>query len=259
MSDRVAELAAGAALIGGPDRTLTEDEVRAFDGWLLMTFCVLGLVLLLTTTFQVRFGLLPLAPATARADSPDGTATRQVWSACMVNCGSRCPLLLTVTDGQVTRVDAEPTGGDDTELPQIRACVRGRAIRQRIHNADRLKLPMRRVGPRGRDVPVDPDPRRHDRRRARLAVPVGGLRALGRGPRLGAAVRDRERELEPPARLQESLVRLDAQRRATLSRDEHGDRRGAGERPPEPPVDHGERRGVGARILRQRRGRPQHP
>jgi len=98
----------------------------------------------------LRFGLLPIEPAgaaTGAADAADGP--RQVWSACMVNCGSRCPVLLTVTDGQVTRVDAEPTGGDDTDLPQIRACVRGRAIRQRIHNADRLKYPMRRVGPRG--------------------------------------------------------------------------------------------------------------
>lgn len=93
-----------------------------------------------------RLGLLPLAPARAAQD-PDGP--RQVWSACMVNCGSRCPVLLTVEDGQITRVDSDPTGGDDPELPQIRACVRGRAIRQRVHNPDRLKHPMRRVGPRG--------------------------------------------------------------------------------------------------------------
>lgn len=42
------------------DTTEIEDEVRTFDGWLLLTFVVLGIVLLLTTTFQVRFGLLPL-------------------------------------------------------------------------------------------------------------------------------------------------------------------------------------------------------
>ena len=42
------------------DATEIEDEIRAFDGWLLLTFLALGLVLLLTTTFQVRFGLLPL-------------------------------------------------------------------------------------------------------------------------------------------------------------------------------------------------------
>jgi anaerobic dimethyl sulfoxide reductase subunit A len=94
-----------------------------------------------------HFGLLPLTAA--RADDDGAAGERQVWSACMVNCGSRCPLLLTVADGRITRVDAEPTGGDSTELPQIRACVRGRAIRQRVYSPDRLKYPMRRVGPRG--------------------------------------------------------------------------------------------------------------
>src|SRR6202011_5598393 len=38
----------------------TEDELRGFDEALLVTFGVLGVVLLLTTTFQVRFGLAPL-------------------------------------------------------------------------------------------------------------------------------------------------------------------------------------------------------
>lgn len=42
------------------DATEIGDEVRSFDYWLLLTFVALGLVLLLTTTFQVRFGLAPL-------------------------------------------------------------------------------------------------------------------------------------------------------------------------------------------------------
>jgi signal transduction histidine kinase len=42
------------------DATEIEDEVTAFDGWLLITFLTLGIILLLTTTFQVRFGLAPL-------------------------------------------------------------------------------------------------------------------------------------------------------------------------------------------------------
>lgn len=93
-----------------------------------------------------RYGLLPIASASAETTEPE---TKQVWSACMVNCGSRCPLLLTVTEGEITRVDAEPTGDDEVGTQQIRACVRGRSIRQRIYNADRLKHPMRRTGPRG--------------------------------------------------------------------------------------------------------------
>lgn len=80
-------------------------------------------------------------------DSPeDGDV---VWSSCNVNCGSRCPLRLRVKDGTVVRVEPDNTGDDKVGTQQIRACVRGRTIRQRIYNPDRLKTPMRRVGPRG--------------------------------------------------------------------------------------------------------------
>jgi signal transduction histidine kinase len=42
------------------DAAEIDEETRAFDGALVITFGVLGLVLLLTTTFQVSFGLAPL-------------------------------------------------------------------------------------------------------------------------------------------------------------------------------------------------------
>jgi signal transduction histidine kinase len=42
------------------DAAEISEEVRAFDGALLITFGVLAAVLLLTTMFQVRFGLAPL-------------------------------------------------------------------------------------------------------------------------------------------------------------------------------------------------------
>jgi signal transduction histidine kinase len=42
------------------DAAEIDDETRSFDGALVITFGVLGIVLLLTTTFQVRFGLAPL-------------------------------------------------------------------------------------------------------------------------------------------------------------------------------------------------------
>src|SRR6516162_1295241 len=42
------------------DAAEIEEETRSFDGALVITFAVLGVVLLLTTTFQVRFGLAPL-------------------------------------------------------------------------------------------------------------------------------------------------------------------------------------------------------
>jgi signal transduction histidine kinase len=37
-----------------------DEEIRSFDSALVLTFAVLAIVLLLTTTFQVRFGLAPL-------------------------------------------------------------------------------------------------------------------------------------------------------------------------------------------------------
>ncbi len=42
------------------DAAEIDNEIRSFDGTLLFTFAALALVLLLTTTFQVRFGLAPL-------------------------------------------------------------------------------------------------------------------------------------------------------------------------------------------------------
>lgn len=72
-----------------------------------------------------------------------------VWSCCTVNCGSRCPLRYHVRGGTIVRVETDNTGTDEFGMHQVRACLRGHAIRQRIYNPDRLKYPMRRVGPRG--------------------------------------------------------------------------------------------------------------
>lgn len=73
-----------------------------------------------------------------------------VWSACTVNCGSRCPLRMHVVDGEIRYVETDNTGDDDYEgLHQVRACLRGRSMRRRIYNPDRLKYPMKRVGKRG--------------------------------------------------------------------------------------------------------------
>ncbi|MGV8965858.1 MAG: DMSO/selenate family reductase complex A subunit [Cellulomonas sp.] len=74
---------------------------------------------------------------------------RTTWSACIINCGSRCPLRLQVKDGTIVRVLPDNTGDDEIGSQQIRACVRGRSMRQRIYNPDRLKSPLKRVGERG--------------------------------------------------------------------------------------------------------------
>ncbi len=87
--------------------------------------------------------------AAATRDLPP-TPDEIVWSACMVNCGSRCPLRLYVKDGVVVRVDPDTTGNDVFGTDQqVRSCVRGHSVRQRIYNPDRLKYPMKRTGKRG--------------------------------------------------------------------------------------------------------------
>ncbi len=67
-----------------------------------------------------------------------------IYTACNSHCGGACMLKVHVKDGVVTRIDT-----DDGEEPQFRACLRGRAYRQRLYAPDRLKYPMKRVGARG--------------------------------------------------------------------------------------------------------------
>ena len=83
------------------------------------------------------------------AGTDGAVADKTVWSACVVNCGSRCPLRLQVKDGTVIRVLPDNTGDDSLLNRQIRACVRGRNMRERIYNPDRIQKPLKRTGKRG--------------------------------------------------------------------------------------------------------------
>ena len=52
------------------------------------------------------------------------------------------------------RIETDNTGDPEagasaTSCPQVRACQRGRSIRQRLYSEERLKFPMKRVGRRG--------------------------------------------------------------------------------------------------------------
>ncbi|WP_124055425.1 DMSO/selenate family reductase complex A subunit [Arcanobacterium ihumii] len=76
---------------------------------------------------------------------------KTVWSACVVNCGSRCPLRLQVKDGTVVRVLPDNTGDNTLMNRNILACPRGRNMRERIYNPDRIKTPMLRVGDKRSD------------------------------------------------------------------------------------------------------------
>lgn len=94
--------------------------------------------------------LTPVSRAVAAALDDMEVVT---WTSCTVNCGSRCPLQVVSKKGQIIRIEPENTGKDScdplNQVPHIKACARGRAIRQRIYSAERLKYPMKRVGKRG--------------------------------------------------------------------------------------------------------------
>lgn len=82
--------------------------------------------------------------------APSGPPEGEIfWSACTVNCGSRCALRMHVIDGKIRWVETDNTGIDELGNHQVRACLRGRSMRRRVYNPDRLKYPMRRIGKRG--------------------------------------------------------------------------------------------------------------
>lgn len=95
---------------------------------------------------------LPFSRIAHAVDSaiPTKSDEKFIWSACTVNCGSRCPLRMHVVDGEIKYVETDNTGDDNYDgLHQVRACLRGRSMRRRVYNPDRLKYPMKRVGARG--------------------------------------------------------------------------------------------------------------
>lgn len=112
---------------------------RSFLKWSTVTGGAAALV-----GTAAHFGAIPgVGSAEAAVTNSDDYGT-PIWSSCNVNCQSRCPLRLFVKDGQVVRVETDNTGSHDLGDQQVRACVRGRSVRQRIYNPDRIKTPMRR-------------------------------------------------------------------------------------------------------------------
>jgi anaerobic dimethyl sulfoxide reductase subunit A len=67
-----------------------------------------------------------------------------VNTGCCHDCGGRCVLRAHVKDGKIIAITT-----DNDEKPQLRACLRGRAYRQRVYSPKRLKYPLRRVGKKG--------------------------------------------------------------------------------------------------------------
>jgi anaerobic dimethyl sulfoxide reductase subunit A len=69
-------------------------------------------------------------------------------STCGHNCGGRCVVNAHVRDGRIVKISTDPRKWTP-ELPPLHACVRGFGQAERVNHPDRLRHPMRRVGPRG--------------------------------------------------------------------------------------------------------------
>ena len=92
------------------------------------------------------FASTPLAAAVANAVADFGVFS---WTACVINCGQRCPLRAFTKNGRVIRIETDNTVKDGCSVRQLRACLKGRDMRERLYSPDRLKYPMKRVGERG--------------------------------------------------------------------------------------------------------------
>jgi anaerobic dimethyl sulfoxide reductase subunit A len=86
---------------------------------------------------------------------------RIVLSSGAHNCGGRCVVRLHVRGDRIVRISSEGDEGeaDPAEAPQLRACARCRAYRERMYHPDRLLRPLRRSGARGEGafVPISWD------------------------------------------------------------------------------------------------------
>ena len=124
-----------------PDAVLAAEVSRR---GLVKTTAIGGLAMAssaLTLPFTSDCARCRIAPIPTKSDE------KVIWSACTVNCGSRCPLRMHVVDGEIKYVETDNTGDDNYDgLHQVRACLRGRSMRRRVYNPDRLKYPMKRVG-----------------------------------------------------------------------------------------------------------------
>jgi anaerobic dimethyl sulfoxide reductase subunit A len=71
-----------------------------------------------------------------------------VTSTCGHNCGGRCVVNAHVRDGRIVKISTDPRKWT-FEMPPLHACVRGFGQVERVNHPDRLRHPLRRVGPRG--------------------------------------------------------------------------------------------------------------
>ncbi len=97
------------------------------------------------------------AEAFAYEPYPTDNQLKTVVTSCAHNCGSRHMLVAHKRGDVIVRLSTDDgsyqKGGhfglDTEQLPQLRACLRGRSYRARLYSQERLLYPMMRVGKRG--------------------------------------------------------------------------------------------------------------
>jgi len=102
-------------------------------------------------------GRIKEAEAHAYEPYPTDNSMETVVTSCAHNCGSRHMLVAHKKDDVIVRLSSDDGshqrggcyGKDTEEEPQLRACLRGRAYRERLYSPERLLYPMIRVGERG--------------------------------------------------------------------------------------------------------------
>ena len=83
-----------------------------------------------------------------RPRAPDSEHERIVTTTCGHNCGGRCVVNGHIVDGRLVRITTDMRRWSP-EVAPLQACARGIGQVERVYHPDRLKHPMRRVGPRG--------------------------------------------------------------------------------------------------------------
>lgn len=71
-----------------------------------------------------------------------------ITSTCGHNCGGRCVVNAHVMDDKIVKISTDQRRWNP-EHPPLPACARGVGQIEKVYHPDRLKYPMRRVGPRG--------------------------------------------------------------------------------------------------------------
>lgn len=97
------------------------------------------------------------AQAHAYEPYPTDDQLTTVVTSCDHNCGSRHMLVAHKKGDVIVRLSTDDgryqaggaSGFENEQVPQLRACLRGRSYRSRIYSPERLLYPMLRVGARG--------------------------------------------------------------------------------------------------------------